>query len=465
MRGASFLLLPIYAHNLSVNAYGTLETALVTIQLLVIFMGVGIHSAVIRFYAEDEKQSDIGRLLGSSFGIIGIAMLLCSSLILLLPSSIFSEIVEPQIFSPLKILIVIASLAECLTINAMSILRAQDKAGKYTLTAFYSALLLILFTLLLLPALNQGIGGAIMARGLAYGFIGLVMTHLLLRFKSFSFSIEKAREVFRFGFPLTFAASWWFVLLASDRYFLAYFSGMQQVGIYSLGYRLTFLILVLVVMPFELTYGPFVFTNMDNIKVKKMMSRLLTYLILSLIVVGYMIVLFSRDIINLIAPKEYEAAYLVTICIMPATALQGIHYWSNAQLHIMKKTSHIALVVGAAAFLNLVLNYLLIPKYAWVGAVVATNISSLLLVGTLVVIGFSVFPVPLELRRLLIVVAMGAALCFCYLITHAFSSRYFYLVNISVLFAIPIFLYCMRFFDSNEKQFLLNLLAFKGPQR
>ncbi len=126
-----------------------------------------------------------------------------------------------------------------------------------------------------------------MARGLAYGSIGLVMTYLLLRLNSLRFSMDKARAVFSFGFPLTFAACGWFVLLSSDRYFLAYFSGMHQVGIYSLGCKLTIFLLVLVVWPFELTYGPFVFANMDHEEMKIMMSRLLTYLVLALIVVGF----------------------------------------------------------------------------------------------------------------------------------------------------------------------------------
>ncbi len=464
LRGASFLLVPLYAYHLSVSEYGTLETAFVTIQILVIFMGVGMPSTIIRFYAQDKKQNDIGHLLGSSLGVIGIAMFLCSLPILFLPSFVFSKMLEIQTPSFFKILIAITALAECSTIYAMSILRAQDKAGKYTLMAFCNAVFLILFTLLLLTVLNQGLYGALIARGLAYGSVGTLLTVVFLQLKSKRFSISKALELLRFGFPLTFVASAWFIMLASDRYFLAHFSGMHQVGIYSLGYRLTFLLLILVVVPFELTYGPFVFKNMDHLNMKKMMSCLFTYLMLALILVGFLIVLLSRDIISLIAPNEYKTAYLVTICILPTTALQGIHYWSNAQLHITKKTSTIALVLGAAAFLNLVLNYLLIPKFAWVGAVVATNISSLFAVSILFVIGLAAFPVPLELRRLGLLMAVAAALVFSYLITNTIRTQYFYIANIGVLLTIPFFLYFMHFFDSKEKNFLKNLLTFKKRQ-
>jgi len=344
LRGAAFLLVPIYVRYLSVSEYGALETALITIQILIVFMGAGMPSAIIRFYTTDARNDDVGHLLFSSLGVVGFAILIVSLLFLLLPSFIFSKLTEVQTPLTLKILILIPALTECWVIVGMSIFRAQDKAGKYTLMASGCASFLILFTLLLVPVLKQSLSGALIAKGLAYGSIGLVTTYPLLRFKSLRFSMEKVREVFRFGFPLTFSAFGWFILLSVDRYFLAYFSGMHQVGIYSLGCKLTFLLLVFVVWPFELTYGPFVFANMNSHRMRKMMSRLFTYLFLALIVVSYMIVLFSKDIISLIAPKEYETAYLVTMCILPVIALQGIHYWSNAQLHIMQKTSHIAAV-------------------------------------------------------------------------------------------------------------------------
>ncbi len=146
-------------HYLSVSEYGTLETALLTIQFLIVFMGAGMPAAIIRFYAEDHKRNDIGHLLGSSIGVVGIAMFVCSLLFLLMPSFFFAKLSDVQAPFTLKILIAVPALVECLTLIAMSIYRAQGKAAKYTLVAIGSALLLILFTLLFVPVLNQGLMG------------------------------------------------------------------------------------------------------------------------------------------------------------------------------------------------------------------------------------------------------------------------------------------------------------------
>lgn len=465
LRASSFLLVPLYTYYLSIEDYGRLETVFVTIRILVVFTGLGIQSSVIRFYKESESNGEISKLLGSTLVVIGIGIFTFCSLFVLAFGTFFQNLLQSNVGNQLIVLVCFASIAECLTIYFLAFQRAQNKACEYAAYTISIAFLVVLLTVIFLSILKQGLPGVLTARTIGYVSIGTIIGFTLLRRVPLHFSKVKTQELFTFGFPLIFAASGWFILEGSDRYFLALFSGMVQVGIYALGYKLTFILLAVVVMPFELAYGPFVFANRNQPSLRKDMSRLFTYLILASVIVGYVIVLFSRDVINLIAPKEFEAAYLVTIYILPSVALQGIFYWSAAQLHITKNTSYIAIVVGIAAILNLALNYLLIPRYVWVGAAIATNISYFIAVGILIIIGFSVFPVPLELRRIGIVVVLGVGLGFSYLLTYNLSRHYFYFVNSSVILVIPVFLYCMRFFAPNEKLFIINLLAFKGMQR
>ena len=99
------------------------------------------------------------------------------------------------------------------------------------------------------------------------------------------------------------------------------------------------------------------------------------------------------------------------------------------------------------------------------GAVIATNISSFVAVSALVLIGFYSFPVPLELRRLIIVAVVGVTLCLSYLLTHAITNPNFYFINGAVLFAIPFILYRAQFFDSKEKQFIKKLMVLNGIRR
>ncbi|KKL84454.1 hypothetical protein LCGC14_1964570 [marine sediment metagenome] len=283
LRASSFLLVPLYTHYLSVEDYGRLETLFVTIWILLIFMGLGMQPSIIRFYKENENTGEISKLLGTTLAVIGIGIFTFSLVFVLAFGSFFREMLQSEMSAILIILVCFVATVECLATYFMAISRAQNNARKFASAAVSIAMLVILLTILFLPLFKQGLPGVLAARALGYTTIGVILLFSVLRHTSVQFSKAKVREVLSFGFPLIFAASGWFILDASDRYFLAHFSGMSEVGIYALGYKLTFILLAVVVMPFELAYGPFVFANMKHPDFKKTMSRLFTYLVLTLV--------------------------------------------------------------------------------------------------------------------------------------------------------------------------------------
>ena len=59
LRAASFLLIPLYTHTLSVADYGLLATLLITIQLMLIVMNMGMRTTLVRFLKEHEENNKI----------------------------------------------------------------------------------------------------------------------------------------------------------------------------------------------------------------------------------------------------------------------------------------------------------------------------------------------------------------------------------------------------------------------
>ena len=55
-----------------------------------------------------------------------------------------------------------------------------------------------------------------------------------------------------------------------------------------------------------------------------------------------------------------------------------------------------ALAMAIAAALNLLMNYLLIPRLGWVGAALATNIAVMFATTSILILGIQLFPVPLR---------------------------------------------------------------------
>ena len=182
---------------------------------------------------------------------------------------------------------------------------------------------------------------------------------------------------------------------ASDRYFLAHFTSLEVVGIYSLGYKVASILLLLVVMPFQMAYGPFTFEALGESDIKEKIGRLFFCLISGLLFVGLGIAMASPLLVRILAPPEYGQAYLVSLCLLPVAAIIGVYYWASALIHIVKKTYIIGITMALAACLNLLINYLLSPRLGWQGAAIGTNISFLFAATCVFVQGIRLFPVPL----------------------------------------------------------------------
>jgi len=84
LRGASFLLIPIYTHFLSVSDYGLLAILFMSIQLMLIFANLGMQTCLVRFTKEYEENDCVGVLVGRGehkmFGVFtALTALLCVS--------------------------------------------------------------------------------------------------------------------------------------------------------------------------------------------------------------------------------------------------------------------------------------------------------------------------------------------------------------------------------------------------
>jgi O-antigen/teichoic acid export membrane protein len=127
MRAASFLLIPLYTHSLSMKDYGLLVTLLITIQIMVTVMGVGSGNAFIRFAKEYEIKNLLGRLFGSTVIVTlagGVAVIgFC--LVFVLPILRLFMVSDEKIGSYILMAALVA-LCQCLWGNSVSYFRIKD---------------------------------------------------------------------------------------------------------------------------------------------------------------------------------------------------------------------------------------------------------------------------------------------------------------------------------------------------
>ena len=95
---------------------------------------------------------------------------------------------------------------------------------------------------------------------------------------------------------------------------------------------------MVLILPFHLAYGPFVYANIKTPGIQDTISKVLTYLMLCFAFVALGIAYVTRDLLGIIAPIEYFAAYQFTFLMLPILAFRGIYYIGESLLYISNKT-------------------------------------------------------------------------------------------------------------------------------
>jgi len=458
LRAASFLLIPLYTYSLSVSDYGLLATLLITIQIMLILMSMGMRITLLRFTKEYEDNNQIKDLLGTTtfVNFLGGGVVTVISLSFLLP--VFRSVLYSENVYKFIILTCCAALMQSLSLHIMSYYRARNEAVKFMITGITAAALLFFSNFVLLGIFNLGIVGVLSANIATYALVLLFLSIDVLAKTGVGISLPLIPKLLRFGSPFIFSLSGQFVMGGASIYFVSYFAGLEVVAVYSLGYKLAQILGITTILPFQLAFQPYVFTNLNNPEIKEKISRLLTYLVLAITFMSFIILLGSRILLPLIAPPEYSSAFLVILLLLPGMAFIGIYYFGETLLSAVQKTYIIGFAMTICAIVSVLLNYMLIPVMNWYGAVIALNISFISVSFLLSIFTMKNFPMIIEWKRICITGGLMVFFLFGFFIIRNTNLVLFSMISLIVALLTIAVLFKFKFFSNDEVIAAKNLI-------
>ena len=458
IRLAGFALIPLYTRSLSMAEYGVLCTLLVTIQMMTLLMGMATDKGFLRFASECEARNSLGMLLGSTLVLNCAGALLVSAMSVSVLLPIFSRILRsPHVFSYVALACLVA-VFQALFDRTVVYYRAKHLGFKFLVVNMPVLLMLLAMNILFLQVLKQGVQGALLAQVLSYGCVWLVAFVMVTGKTGFGFSSDLMGRLMRFSLPLLVALAAALSLDLSAVYILGYFSGHEKVALYSLGYKIAQMCVMAVILPFQLAYEPFVYGNIDHPEIKTMISKFLTYLMLTYTIAAVTVAFLARLLLSVMAPPEYHQAYRVTLLLLLPMGFIGVYYVAESLLGIGQRTGFVAAVIVFCTLLALPLYYILIPAWGIYGAVAVFNIVWMLMGVVLMVAGHRVFPVRLEARRLgMIGIVFVSLLVVVFVLFRTEPYLYYTLIPMAIGMAFFL-LYAGRFADEVERSFIKGLV-------
>lgn len=344
---------------------------------------LGLQNSALRFFDSKSFTADV-QAKRRYYSTMFLGAVMTGSLVALLFAMALRFIPESWVDRPFAMILTIASsliLLRVLQSILWSFMRIEERTRAYNLYSILMKGATIGGVLLLLPVLGPSIRTYFTGTVVAELVIVLAICVPLIRRgnirpSSFDFALFRAGCVF--GAPLVLQELSGLILDSGDRAMVAHFLGAQALGFYSVSYGLATQLNTLLIAPLGLAILPIYMRLWTSEGMAKTVDFLtITFEAFVAAAAGLFVLsaLGARDVVLLLASAKYRGADRLIPVLVAGLLMYTAQVFVCAGLIIHKKTAVMATALAVSAFLNLALNWLLLPWIGLTGAAIATLVS------------------------------------------------------------------------------------------
>ncbi|RJQ40916.1 MAG: hypothetical protein C4555_00715 [Dehalococcoidia bacterium] len=378
---ANLVILSVFAKFYTPEIYGVWVQVTVTLALLAPILSLHLGTAVIRFLAGEpdkvKRQQAFSAMLWPVIAFASVAFFISLGLQQTLSVFLFGDArydsLIPLVFSWVLLDTVLWFL--------LSYLQARRKISKLSVIRISFAMGRIAVVTILAWA-GYDLKGIIAYQVALEAIVVASIFALIIReigFPKLDFTGLKGFLVF--SIPQIPSGILYWVISASDRYFITHLLNLSQAGIYSAYYTLASTISFL--------FSPITFVlfpTLSKFWEQKQPQRVKTYLeystrvFLTLAIPGTAgLYVLSRPLLSILTSSEFLAEGEIVLLVAFSMLFAGIYYINLYIIYLVQQTKWIPLMIGVAAVANAGLNVVLIPAVGIIGAAVSSIISYLIL--------------------------------------------------------------------------------------
>ena len=362
----SFFLVPFYTHLLTKKQYGIVDL-IYTISIVIIpIITLNISESVMRFCLDKNgKEKQIMSIANKMFII--------SLLIMLIATPIFSVF---SIFKGIELLITLYIISTCGSQMYLLVIKGQERLKLYTIGNVINTFFIAALNILFLAVFKMGIEGYLIAYIIS-NFI--TMTYALIISKSYKVGINNYdKKLFssmvKYSIVLIPTSFMWWIMNSSDRIMISNMVSTSANGIYAVSYKLPTLISTII----SIFNQAWLFSAIKEMKSKdkneytnKIYKMLYTISIIS----GLGLIMTTKIFMKYYVSKEFYEAWKYMNFLTIGVIFQSLATFLSTSYNVYKDNKGFLYSGVAGAILNIILNFILIPKFKIYGAAIATCLS------------------------------------------------------------------------------------------
>jgi len=387
------VLLPILTRLFTPASYGNYALAATTFAFLQVIANTWLNSTIIRFYPIAAIDGETGKLNSTAYVVtlVGTATgaLIFVVALFLLHGKINDELFLLLLFIPLQL------LAFNLTTLPLQVTRAERHLGAFNILnavrvivpPFLSIIVCFFFerSVVVMFAVTTILFWILLPFGYKFCFTEVSRPRIK------DYDKEWSKRLLNYGLPLIPALLLVKVLEVSDRYLIALFRGNLEAGIYTANYTIASLPMELVMLLITAAASPLISSLWEN-KGKKETESFLSFIFLLYILLGLPAMtglsLMSKELVVLMSTPDYLPGAIIIPYVSAGGFFVGMQWIAQRGMILAEKTQRILFLYVFAGFLNIILNFIFIPKYGFIAAAL-TTLGCYILLFILIYIGSS----------------------------------------------------------------------------
>jgi len=432
-----------------------------------VMLAYGMETAFFRFY---NKETDKKKVVETATVSVFWTTLVFLVLALVFRNTLakYSEIDVQYVTYSIWILVL-----DALVVIPFSKLRANQRPIFYSIIKMGNVtinLILNIFFLVVLPKIAasnpDSFFGLLYFENfqIGYIFVSLVVSSLATflalssdYFKiNWTFDFELWKRMMRYGLPILVAGIAFAINEQFDKILLGKLLPANiadsEVGVYSACYKLG-LFMVLFRTAYTLGIEPFFFSHADKENATQTYATVTKYFVIFGSFIMLVVIVFA-DLLKyiMIRDSSYWEAMKVVPLIILANFCLGIYTNLSVWYKLIDKTYIGAWISIVGAVVTLVLNFLLIPKYSYMGSAIATISAYGSMMVISYVLGNRYYPIPYDMKK--ISGYLGLSIGFSVISFYGFRENYYVGVSLFALF--------LYFIYHNEKETLNRIIKRKA---
>lgn len=372
-----FLLLPLYTRTLSAVEFGEYVAIKANIDLFNIVLHVGLVSAITRVYFDYRKRDEHFDYLSSVILFYVAIQILTFVGISLWAGSLWGLLspnvpVDPYIWLTLAV-----SWMAFFAGMGATWLRLDGQPGIFAALQFFSAALLATTSFVALFMFKLGLPGLLVSL-----IAGSLVTASVLPWKfSFGFrfkiSWQHIRSTLIYSFPILVDLISYFILNRVCILILQRYISVEELGVFGLAQQLS-LIVGVVSISLGKAFQPLVFGSERGESIRYL-DQFATIMIGAMLGFVGVFIVYSTEIVMLIAPEHYQTDLIIMRMMIFANAIYSVSIVSSTGLLFCRRPYISAAISVFSGLFSTALYFLVVPTYGTIGAALSMVCSFLVL--------------------------------------------------------------------------------------